>query len=64
MFLEEEDLHVSVLFDTSKSMDWGKPVTKGLYAKRLAAALAQVAQNSDQPIDPDLLRRFLSSVRH
>lgn len=28
------------------------------------AALAQVAQNSDQPIDPDLLRRFLSSVRH
>ncbi|MCH8854612.1 MAG: DUF58 domain-containing protein [Planctomycetes bacterium] len=42
LFLEEEDLHVSVLFDTSKSMDWGKPVTKGLYAKRLAAALAYI----------------------
>ena len=42
MFLEEEDLHVSILFDTSKSMDWGKPVTKGLYAKRVAAALAYI----------------------
>ncbi len=42
LFLEEEDLHVSVLFDTSKSMDWGKPVTKGLHAKRLAAALAYI----------------------
>ena len=42
LFLEEEDLHVSVLFDTSKSMDWGKPVTKGLYAKRVAAALAYI----------------------
>ena len=31
LFLEEEDLHVSVLVDVSKSMDWGKPVTKGLY---------------------------------
>ncbi len=42
LFLEEEDLHVSVLFDISKSMDWGKPVTKGLYAKRIAAALAYI----------------------
>ncbi len=42
LFLEEEDLHVSILFDTSKSMDWGKPVTKGLYAKRVAAALAYI----------------------
>jgi len=42
LFLEEEDLHVSVLLDISKSMDWGKPVTKGLYVKRLAAALAYI----------------------
>ena len=39
LFLEEEDLHVSVLLDVSKSMDWGEP-HKGLYAKRVAAALA------------------------
>ena len=42
LFLEEEDLHVSILFDVSKSMDWGKPVTKALYAKRVAAALAYI----------------------
>jgi uncharacterized protein (DUF58 family) len=41
LFLEEEDLHVSILLDTSKSMDWGDP-HKGLYAKRVAAALAYV----------------------
>jgi uncharacterized protein (DUF58 family) len=42
LFLEEEDLHVSVLIDTSRSMTWGKPVSKGLFAKRLAAALAYI----------------------
>ncbi len=42
LFLEEEDLHVSVLVDVSKSMDWGKPVTKGLYAKRVAAGLGYI----------------------
>lgn len=42
LFLEEEDLHLSILFDTSKSMDWGKPVSKGLFAKRITAALAYI----------------------
>src|SRR5262245_61454477 len=41
LFLEEEDLHVSLLIDASKSMDWGAP-TKSLYAKRVAAALAYI----------------------
>lgn len=41
LFLEEEDLHVCVLIDLSKSMDWGSP-HKGLYAKRVAAALAYI----------------------
>ena len=41
LFMEEEDLNVTVLFDCSKSMDWGKP-TKGLYVKRVAAALAYI----------------------
>ena len=41
LFLEEEDLNVSVLFDMSRSMDWGNP-NKGLYAKRVAAALAYI----------------------
>ena len=41
LFLEEEDLSVSVLLDVSRSMDWGDP-NKLLYAKRLAAALGYI----------------------
>lgn len=41
LFLQEEDLHVSVLIDTSRSMDWGEP-NKGLYARRIAAAIAYI----------------------
>jgi len=41
LFQAEEDLHVTLLLDLSKSMDWGSP-TKGLYAKQVAAALAYV----------------------
>ena len=41
LFLEEEDLHVNVLIDVSKSMDWGDP-NKGLYTRRVAAAIAYI----------------------
>lgn len=41
LFLEEEDLPLFILLDVSKSMEWGEP-TKGLYAKRVAAALAYI----------------------
>lgn len=41
LFLEEEDLHVSVMLDISKSMDWGRP-NKGHYAKQIAAAIAYI----------------------
>lgn len=41
LFMEEEDLNVTVLFDVSRSMDWGEP-HKGLYVKRVAAALAYI----------------------
>ncbi len=41
LFLEEEDLHVSVLVDMSKSMDFGEP-NKWLYARRVAAAIAYI----------------------
>ena len=41
LFLQEEDLHVSLLVDVSKSMDWGRP-HKGLYARQIAAALAYI----------------------
>lgn len=38
LFLEEEDLHVHLVIDTSASMDFGSP-SKLLYAKRVTAAL-------------------------
>ena len=41
LFMEEEDLNVTILLDVSKSMDWGDP-NKGLYVKRVAAALAYI----------------------
>jgi len=41
LFLAEEDLHVSILIDKSKSMDWGRP-NKALYARRVAAALTYI----------------------
>jgi uncharacterized protein (DUF58 family) len=41
MFLEEEDLHVHLLVDASKSMDYGTP-SKLRYAKQVAAALGFV----------------------
>src|SRR3984885_5523088 len=39
LFLEEEDLHVYTLLDTSRSMDFGTP-TKLRYGKQVAAALS------------------------
>ena len=41
LFLEEEDLSLTILIDTSKSADFGDP-NKALYMKRVAAALAYV----------------------
>ncbi len=41
-FQEEEDLHVYILLDASKSMDSGSP-NKFDYARRVAAALAYIA---------------------
>jgi len=44
LFLEEEDLSVSILLDVSRSMDFGRPAehNKLLYAKRVAAALGYI----------------------
>lgn len=45
LFVEEEDLHVYILLDASKSMDFGHP-KKFLYARRIAAALSYIALTS------------------
>ncbi|MFT5472033.1 MAG: hypothetical protein ACI856_000348 [Kiritimatiellia bacterium] len=41
LFLEEEDLRVNILLDTSASMTFGEP-EKHLYAKRVAAAIGYI----------------------
>lgn len=41
LFFEEEDLHVNILVDASKSMEFGNP-DKSLYARRVAAAIAYI----------------------
>ena len=41
LFIEEQDLYLYILVDTSKSMDFGEP-NKMLYAKQLAAALGYI----------------------
>ena len=41
LFFEEEDLHISLLVDMSKSMAFGDP-DKALYARRVAAAIAYI----------------------
>lgn len=41
LFMEEEDLRVSIMLDTSRSMGFGDP-DKLLYAKRVAAALGYI----------------------
>ncbi|MBC7782638.1 MAG: DUF58 domain-containing protein [Burkholderiales bacterium] len=41
LFLEEEDLSLHILIDTSKSMDYGNP-SKGRYIQQVAAALGYI----------------------
>lgn len=48
LFLEEEDLHVNLLIDTSASMNTGAP-HKGRYAMQIAASLAYIGlSNNDR----------------
>jgi uncharacterized protein (DUF58 family) len=42
-FIDEEDLNLHLLLDTSQSMGFGEPVTKSLFAARAAAALGYLA---------------------
>jgi uncharacterized protein (DUF58 family) len=43
LFVEEEDLSLHLLIDSSRSMDFGEPATKWDYARRVAAALGYIA---------------------
>jgi uncharacterized protein (DUF58 family) len=66
LFLQEEDLHVSILFDVSKSMNWGEP-HKGRYARSIAAALAYIGLVNFDRVSlfayADGLRQEMSGIR-
>lgn len=66
LFLQEEDLHVSVMLDISKSMDWGQP-NKAMFAKRIAAAIAYIGLSNYDRISiyaySDGLQYELTGVR-
>lgn len=58
LFVEEEDLSIHLLVDTSGSMEFGQP-SKALYARRLAAALGYLALSE---YDRVLLASFSGSL--
>lgn len=60
LFLEEEDLHVYTLLDTSLSMDFGDP-TKLHYGKQIAAALAFIGLVNHDRVILDTFSASLSS---
>jgi uncharacterized protein (DUF58 family) len=66
LFMEEEDLHVYLLLDASRSMDFGRP-KKLDYARRVAAALGYIGlTNYDRvgaAIFSERLRGRLAPVR-
>ncbi len=45
-FVEEEDVRIDILIDQSRSMQFGKPITKFEFARRAAAALSFLAVGS------------------
>lgn len=64
LFLEEEDLAFYVIVDTSASMNFGSPMTKFDYARKLAAALGYVAlKNQDKVGVTDAKERVASRFR-
>jgi len=64
LFLEEEDLAFYVLIDTSSSMNFGEPMTKFEYARKLGAALSYVGlRNQDKVGMSDMKERVNSRFR-
>jgi uncharacterized protein (DUF58 family) len=60
-FVEEEDVRVDLLIDTSRSMHFGSPVSKLDFALRAAAALSFLAVSS---LDRVGVSTFDSAIRH
>jgi len=66
LFVEEQDLYLYILLDTSKSMSFGEP-QKMLYAKQLAAALGYIGLSNLDKVGlmafDDEARNFMAPTR-
>ena len=62
LFLEEEDLHLYLLLDNSRSMGFGEP-TKLEYAKRLAAALGFIGLVRSDRVKIETLNQAAQAIR-
>jgi uncharacterized protein (DUF58 family) len=61
LFMEEEDLHVYLLVDTSRSMGFGSPA-KLAYAQRVAAALGYVGLTQEDRVGATLFAERLRAT--
>jgi len=61
MFYEEEDLHLHLLVDGSRSMDFGDP-NKFAYARQVAAAIGYVGLVNLNPVSIRVLRKGEESI--
>jgi uncharacterized protein (DUF58 family) len=63
-FVEEEDVRIDILIDQSRSMRFGRPVTKFDCARRAAAALAFLAVNSHDRVGVSIFdSNFRAKIR-
>src|SRR5207244_4626647 len=53
LYRAEEDLALTLVLDVSASMGWGRPRSKGRLAAQLAGALAFIALQRGDRVDPD-----------
>jgi uncharacterized protein (DUF58 family) len=51
LFLDEEDLNVHLLIDSSKSMSFGSPVSKWRYSQQAVAAIGFIALHRNNRVD-------------
>jgi uncharacterized protein (DUF58 family) len=62
LFQEEEDLSVSLLVDTSLSMDFGTPLTKLRWAAKVAGALGYIAISNQDRVTAAALGKGISGM--
>ena len=63
LFMEEREAPVTILLDTSKSMDWGEP-NKSIASRRLAAALTYISLSNYDRVTIACINNKKAQVKH